>query len=112
MGLIRKAVLIGAGYVLGARAGTQRYDEIVRSARALADRPEVQSYLSVLREKTGLTRPVSDVVVVVPPLPDPVTAVPPPSSSGALVTPPLVQADLASPVDPASVRRPSGGSRP
>ena len=108
MGLIRNAVLIGAGYVLGSRAGTERYDEIVRTARALAARPEVQSYLSALREKTGLDRPASGVAVV-PPAPDPVAVVPPAGSSG-FVTPPVLQAELGSPVDPASVRRPPGGS--
>ena len=109
MGLIRKAVLIGAGYVLGARAGTGRYDEIVRTARALAARPEVQDYLSMLRTKTGLDRRASDVVVVVPAAPVPVAVVPPAESSSD-VTPPVVQADLSSPVDPASVRRPASSS--
>ena len=108
MGLIRKAVLIGAGYVLGARAGTQRYDEIVRTARAFAARPEVQSYLSVLRQKTGFERPPSGVAVV-PPAADPVVVVPPVGSSD-LVPPPVIPTDLGSPVDPASVRRPAGSS--
>ncbi len=31
------------GYVLGARAGRDRYEQIARAARQLADRPEVQS---------------------------------------------------------------------
>ena len=105
MGMIRKAVLIGAGYVLGARAGTQRYDEIVRAARGLAARPEVQDYLSVLRTKAGLDRFGSGVAVV-PVAPAPVVVVPPAGSSA--VAAPVVHADLGSPVDPASVRRPSG----
>ena len=110
MRLIRNTILIGAGYVFGARAGTQRYDEIVRAARALGARPEVQTYVSLLREKTGLGRSSADVVVV-PPLPDPVTVVPS-RGPGAVVTPPGVQADLGSSVDPSSVRRPSSSNRP
>ncbi|MCW2724730.1 MAG: hypothetical protein JWN35_1651 [Frankiales bacterium] len=43
--MIRKLTLaagFGAGYVLGARAGRQRYDQIVAKAREFAGRPEVQ----------------------------------------------------------------------
>jgi hypothetical protein len=38
-------LLIGAaaGYVLGARAGRERYESIVRMARAVAGSPQVQS---------------------------------------------------------------------
>ena len=32
----------GAGYVLGARAGRQRYDQIAEAARKVADDPRVQ----------------------------------------------------------------------
>ena len=32
----------GAGYVLGARAGRQRYDQIAATARKVADNPKVQ----------------------------------------------------------------------
>ena len=31
------------GYVLGARAGRDRYEQIARTVRQLADRPELQS---------------------------------------------------------------------
>ena len=110
MRLIRNTILLGAGYVFGARAGTGRYDEIVRAAEALAARPEVQTYLSLLREKTGLGRSSPDVVVA-PPLPTPGTSVPPRGAGGA-VTPPVARAALVSPVDPASVRRPSSTTRP
>lgn len=34
---------IGLGYALGTRAGRERYAQLARSARRLADRPEVQS---------------------------------------------------------------------
>ncbi len=33
----------GAGYVLGARAGRQRYDQIAATARKVAGNPKVQS---------------------------------------------------------------------
>lgn len=108
MGMIRKAVLIGAGYVLGARAGTDRYDEIVRTARALAARPEVQSYLSALREKTGFTWPAAAApdVLAAPPIPDPVNVASPlAAATSATVAPPVVDPALGSPVDPATVRR-------
>ena len=54
MGLIGTATLLGAGYVLGARAGTSRYAQIVATARRVAARPEVQPYLGPL---AGRLRP-------------------------------------------------------
>ncbi|QFZ17327.1 hypothetical protein [Saccharothrix syringae] len=57
-----KGILFGAavGYVLGARAGRHRYDQIVRAYRALADHPAVQGAAGVVRakvsEKTGFGR--------------------------------------------------------
>ena len=51
---------VAVGYVLGARAGRQRYDQIVRTYRALADHPLVQGAAGIARakigEKTGLGR--------------------------------------------------------
>jgi hypothetical protein len=35
-------VAAGAGYVLGARAGRQRYEQIAATARKVADNPKVQ----------------------------------------------------------------------
>jgi len=35
-------VAAGAGYVLGARAGRQRYDQIAATAKKVADNPKVQ----------------------------------------------------------------------
>lgn len=43
--MIRKLTLaagFGAGYVLGAKAGTQRYEQIVSKVRELAGKPAVQ----------------------------------------------------------------------
>ncbi|GAA3459125.1 hypothetical protein ACFFSW_08920 [Saccharothrix longispora] len=57
-----KGILIGAavGYVLGARAGRQRYDQIVRAYRSLSDHPAVQGAAGIVRakvsEKTGFGR--------------------------------------------------------
>ncbi|MFE2756555.1 hypothetical protein ACFXGA_31625 [Actinosynnema sp. NPDC059335] len=50
-----KGILLGAaiGYVLGARAGRQRYDQIVRAYRALADHPAVQGAAGIVRAKVG-----------------------------------------------------------
>lgn len=58
-----KAFVLGAavGYVLGAKAGRGRYDQIMRTYRKLADHPAVQGAAGVARakvgEKTGLGQP-------------------------------------------------------
>ncbi|GAA3857607.1 hypothetical protein GCM10022243_23930 [Saccharothrix violaceirubra] len=58
-----KAILFGAavGYVLGARAGRRRYEQIVRLYRAVADHPAVRGATDAVRakvgEKTGFGRP-------------------------------------------------------
>lgn len=55
-----KAFVLGAavGYVLGAKAGRGRYDQIMRTYRKLADHPAIQGAAGVARakigEKTGL----------------------------------------------------------
>ena len=49
--MIRKLTLaagFGAGYVLGAKAGTQRYEQIVSKVRELAGKPAVQDVTSNL----------------------------------------------------------------
>jgi hypothetical protein len=51
--VIRKLTLVagfGAGYVLGAKAGTQRYDQIVSKFRELAGMPAVQEVTSHLAD--------------------------------------------------------------
>lgn len=50
-----KAFLLGLaiGYVLGARAGRERYDELVRAYRRLKDHPAVQGLAGVVRAKLG-----------------------------------------------------------
>jgi hypothetical protein len=42
-----KLLLFGIGYVLGARAGRERLDEIVNQARQLAERDEVKMVLNM-----------------------------------------------------------------
>ncbi|MFC6090575.1 hypothetical protein [Saccharothrix lopnurensis] len=60
-----KGILFGAavGYVLGARAGRHRYDQIARVYRSLAEHPAVQGAAGVVRakvgEKTGFGRRVT-----------------------------------------------------
>ncbi len=50
--MLRKLTLVaafGAGYVLGAKAGAERYDQIVAKARDLSGKPAVQD----LRDKAS-----------------------------------------------------------
>lgn len=54
--MIRKLTLaagFGAGYVLGAKAGTQRYDQIIAKCRDLAGMPAVQDVKSNLTDTAG-----------------------------------------------------------
>jgi hypothetical protein len=50
-----KAFFMGAavGYVLGAKAGRERYEQIVRLYRSLADHPAVQGAAGIARAKIG-----------------------------------------------------------
>lgn len=50
-----RVFLLGAavGYVLGAKAGRARYDQIVRTYRKVADHPMVQGAAGVVRAKVG-----------------------------------------------------------
>ena len=57
MGLISKVTLLGAGYVLGARAGKDRYFQIVDVAQRIAAHPEVQAYLDGTRPARAEPRP-------------------------------------------------------
>ncbi len=48
---MRKLILVvglAVGYVLGTRAGRQRYEQIARAARRLKDHPTVQSTAGIL----------------------------------------------------------------
>ncbi|CAO5178048.1 Secreted protein [Frankia sp. AiPs1] len=52
---IRPSVVaaLGVGYVLGARAGRERYDTIMRQAREIRERPEVQSAAGLISAQAG-----------------------------------------------------------
>jgi hypothetical protein len=43
------AIGLGAGYVLGTKAGRQRYEQIKRTARGLRDNPTVQETAGVVQ---------------------------------------------------------------
>ena len=54
--MISKLTLVagfGAGYVLGAKAGTGRYDQIIRQVNSLMGRPTVQKVTSPVQTKAG-----------------------------------------------------------
>lgn len=44
---------LAAGYVLGARAGRERYEQLAKSARGLAHNPRVQGAARQARETAG-----------------------------------------------------------
>jgi hypothetical protein len=49
--LVQVALVVGAGYVLGARAGRDRYEQIRQQASALAERPQVQQVRQRVQQK-------------------------------------------------------------
>ncbi len=53
-----KAFILGAavGYVLGAKAGRGRYDQIMRTYRKIADHPAVQGAAGIARAKLNLAQ--------------------------------------------------------
>jgi hypothetical protein len=51
--LIRYAVVLGLGYVLGAKAGRRRYEQIVGTYRGLTCSPTVKSLLQAGRRKVA-----------------------------------------------------------
>jgi hypothetical protein len=44
---------LGIGYVLGSRAGRQRYEQIVQASRKFAENPKVQETADLIQAKTG-----------------------------------------------------------
>jgi hypothetical protein len=52
-GNFKLAVGLAAGYVLGTRAGRERYERLAEAARNVADRPEVQQLTGKLRGRLG-----------------------------------------------------------
>lgn len=55
MGKLSLLIGFGAGYVLGAKAGTERYDQIVATVRDLAGRPEVQKATHAVSQQVAET---------------------------------------------------------
>jgi hypothetical protein len=54
---------IGLGYVLGARAGRERYEQIARTARKVKDNPTVQEKTGALQaQASGLLSTAKDTV--------------------------------------------------
>ena len=54
--MISKLTLVagfGAGYVLGAKAGTGRYDQIVQQVNSLMGKPAVQRVTTTVHDKAG-----------------------------------------------------------
>ena len=49
--LIRYVVVLGLGYVLGAKAGRRRYDQIVATYRAMTSSPAAKSVIEGGRRK-------------------------------------------------------------
>ena len=45
--MVEKLLLFGIGYVLGSRAGRERFDELVEMARRFAERDEVKIALNL-----------------------------------------------------------------
>jgi len=51
--LIRYVVVLGLGYVLGAKAGRRRYEQIVGTYRALTSSPAARSVIEAGRRKVA-----------------------------------------------------------
>ncbi len=49
--MLRYAVMLGLGYVLGAKAGRRRYEQIVGTCRALTSSPAAKSVIEGGRRK-------------------------------------------------------------
>lgn len=53
MSRIMLAAVFGAGYVLGAKAGRQRYDQLSAKAQELWSSPKVQEQAEKVKEQAG-----------------------------------------------------------
>jgi hypothetical protein len=51
--MFRLLIGVAIGYVLGSRAGRERYEQIKRWAAAVVDHPAVQGAAGVVRAKVG-----------------------------------------------------------
>lgn len=64
--LLKIALWIGIGYVLGARAGRQRYDQIAGAAAKVRDSGPVQSAAPVVKDRMNTVASVAADKVHVP----------------------------------------------
>ena len=55
MRLLTLATGLAVGYVLGTRAGREKYDQIAESARNFAEQPTVAQTTAKVKEKLGLS---------------------------------------------------------
>ncbi|MGI8647736.1 MAG: hypothetical protein ACR2JX_05860 [Mycobacteriales bacterium] len=54
---------LGVGYVLGSRAGRERYEQIAQASRRVTEHPKVQETAGLIQAKTGaLVNTAKDVV--------------------------------------------------
>lgn len=51
--MFRLGLGIAVGYVLGSRAGRQRYEQIKKAANTVVDHPAVQGAAGVVQAKVG-----------------------------------------------------------
>jgi len=51
--MIRLVISIGIGYVLGSRAGRERYEQIMRWGSSVADHPAVQGTAGFVQAKVS-----------------------------------------------------------
>ncbi|MBD8870461.1 hypothetical protein [Nocardioides donggukensis] len=58
MGKLKILILVGVGYVLGARAGRERYEQIRDRAKRFANNPKVQDTVSKAEETVRHQAPV------------------------------------------------------
>ncbi len=121
----------GAGYVLGAKAGTERYNQMQQKFNEFAGKPAVQNATSTVKgtasgvadtakqtindkvetlsDKTGKSEPKADVVVDL----GPSTTVPPPLSTPATTTAPSTSGDKsATSAMPVVTPKPMSGASP
>ncbi len=49
--MLRIAVMLGVGYVLGAKAGRRRYEQIAGTYRAVTDSPKTRAVIEAGRRK-------------------------------------------------------------
>ncbi len=57
MGKVSLGLGLAVGYVLGARAGKEKYEQIVQAAQGLLGRPEVQQAVSQVAEQARAVAP-------------------------------------------------------